>query len=195
MFFDKYTDLVERYRRPLDRRNRGGAGTPYSATTGRTTATSTPRSVPFSPELETLKHSPYDLPVGLSGRETQDVINLGRENIQSSTDIAMEQMREKLGSKGFRAGESGIADTILGGIAKEGQKQLSTFSKETTMNERMRRFQEHFARAKLGLEREGFEYGQERDLLNSLMSMFGMGMQGQQARWQPYWQGLTESYR
>ena len=111
--------------------------TPITKPTETTTskATTPERTVPFSPEFKGLKHSMYDVPIGTSERERTDIFNVGRGQIQTSTDIAMEQMRELLGSRGFRAGESGIADTILGGIAKEGQRTLSQFGKEISIEE------------------------------------------------------------
>jgi len=164
-----------------------------------TASTAAPEAtVPFSPEFKGLKHSMYDVPIGTSERERTDIFNVGRGQIQTSTDIAMEQMREMMGSRGFRAGESGIADTILGGIAKEGQRTLSQFGKEISIEESRRRFQEALARAgfglqekEFGLKEEAFGYGKEMDAIRMLMEMFFGGQGAQQARYEPYWAALV----
>ncbi len=168
------------------------------------TETITPEAtVPFSPEFKGQQHSSYGVgslfstPIGTSERERTDIFNVGRGQIQTSTDVAMEQMRELLGSKGFRAGESGIADTLLGGIAKEGQRTLSQFGKEISIEESRRRFQEALAKAgfglqekEFGLKEEAFGYGKEMEAIQMLMQMFFGGQQAQQARYEPYWQAL-----
>lgn len=173
---------------------------PFSPVTKPTTAGATipEATVPFSPEFKGLKHSMYNIPIGTSERERTDIFNVGRGQIQTSTDVAMEQMRELLGSKGFRAGESGIADTLLGGIAKEGQKTLSQFAKEQTIEESRRRFQEALARGnfellerEFGLKREMFGHGKEMEAIQMLMQMFFGGQQVQQQRYEPYWQALV----
>ena len=171
---------------------------PSPVTKPTTGTTTTPeRTVPFSPEFKGLEHSMYGVPIGTSERERTDIFNVGRGQIQTSTDVAMEQMRELLGSRGFRAGESGIADTILGGIAKEGQKSLSQFGKEISIEETRRRFQEALAKAgfglqekEFGLKEEAFGYGKEMEAIQMLMQMFFGGQQVQQARYEPYWQAL-----
>lgn len=206
MIYDGYENLGQQYER---RRRRGRTSRPYAgfmpvmgtgeATIPTTPTTTTPKAtVPFSPELKGQQHSAYGIPIGLSERERTDIFNVGQGQIQTATDVAMEQMREIMGSRGFRAGESGIADTILGSIAKEGQRTLSQFGKEMSIDEARRRFQEALAKAgfglqerEFGLKEEGFEYGQEMEAIQMLMQMFFGGQQAQQARYEPYWAALV----
>jgi hypothetical protein len=194
-----YTDLLKKYRSTPDMQNK-----PKVATTTTTSQFTTPL-------LEKLKHSPYaapveerkerpasaNIPIGLSERERTNMFNIGRGRIQTATNVAMEQMREKLGARGFRAGESGLADTILGKIATEGQRQLSDYGRQIESEEALRRFAERLEAGKFGLlEKEsglrerGFEYGQEMDAIRMLMALFGMGQQQQATGYAPYWQSI-----
>lgn len=109
----------------------------------------------------------------------------------------MEQMKETLGEKGFRAGDSGLADTILGKIAMKGQSELSEFGRNIEAQESMRRFMEKLSLGKFGLEEkrfglegEKFQYGQGMEAIQMLMNLFGMGQQNQQAAYAPYWESI-----
>lgn len=169
---------------------------------------------PVTPELQGLKHSaeltqpfaqlekPYSagIDVGLSEKERTNIFNVGRGRIQTATNVAMEQMKETLGEKGFRPGDSGLADTILGKIAMKGQEELSGFGRQIESQESVRRFMESLQKGKFGLEEkkfglqeEGFEYQQMMQAIQLLMSMYGMGQQGQATAYAPYWQSI-QSY-
>jgi len=228
----------------------------------------------YSPELEGLKHSfvgrdwdkmpehfnkldsfmdrlgqKTNVPVGSSEQERAGVYNLARRQIQGATKTAMDQMGEKLGARGWKAGDSGIADAILGKIAMEGAEKLGQESSKIAMNEVNNRFSqgmqlegldlaklqaggqmgglmegiqsgrlgmgleslmaggnlEQFAKqhqqsasqfgASHGLAQEKFGYGQEMDAINMLMGYGQYGQQAQQARYDPYYGGLTNMYQ
>ena len=51
--------------------------------------------------------------VGMTGAESAAKYGLARRQIQGATKTAMEQTKSAMGGKGFRAGESGIADTAM----------------------------------------------------------------------------------
>ena len=200
MLFPKYENLIGRYEKyaPIKKRppiTPVNEPTPVQETTPvagvQTTAAA---SVPFSPEISGLKHSIYSLPLGTTTRERQNIYNLGQEQVAGATKTAMEQMREALGSKGFRAGESGMADSILGGIAKQGLAETSKLTREMTAEEARRRFEESITRGQFGLDLEKFGYGKETDAIQMLLSLYGMGLGNQQQRWAPYWQGMIQSY-
>ena len=118
----------------------------------------------YSPELEGLKHSylsqdwnagsPYadlfkgymgDLatpiagPVGMSPEEQQAQANMLRSNIMGSTKGMMDVMSDKMGAAGFRAGESGRADSALASVARGGQQEYSTAMTNMALEEAKRR--------------------------------------------------------
>jgi hypothetical protein len=170
-----------------------------------------PFNQPVTPELEGLKYQPEltqpfaqpeqpysaGIDVGLSEKERTNIFNTGRGRIQTATNVAMEQMKETLGEKGFRPGDSGLADTILGKIAIKGQSELSDWGRQIESQESIRRFMESLSKGKFGLEEqrfglegEKFEYGQAMESIKLLMSLFGMGQQNQQSAYSPYWQSI-----
>lgn len=68
---------------------------------------------------------PPALDIGLTGTETQSLLNQNRLNIQGQNNQAIEQAREQLGRAGLQPGESGIADSALGQIIRSGQSNLA----------------------------------------------------------------------
>ena len=197
-----YSDLMSKYRSvPRTPITDPGVSIPEPATSFQ----------PVTPELQGLKHSPEltkpfaqleksyasDIDVGLSEKERTNIFNVGRGRIQTATNVAMEQMKETLGEKGFRAGDSGLADTILGKIAMKGQTELSEFGRQIESQESIRRFMEKLdlgrfglQEKKFGLEGKKFEYGQGMEAIQLLMSLFGIGQQNQATAYAPYWQSI-----
>ena len=197
-----YSDLMSKYRSvPRTPTTDSGVSIPKPPTPFQ----------PVTPELEGLKHSPElskpfaelekpysaGIDVGLSEKERTNIFNVGRGRIQTATNIAMEQMKETLGEKGFRPGDSGLADTILGKIAMKGQAELSDFGRQIESQESIRRFMESLQKGKFGLEEkrfglegEKFEYGQGMEAIQLLMNLFGMGQQNQATAYAPYWESI-----
>lgn len=168
-----------------------------------TPETTAPGTQPFySPELEKLKHSYLtkdygempeyfgdikgimkrmgertETPVGLSDRERQSIYNLGRKQVQSATKTAMEQMTEKLSGAGFRPGESGIADAILAGIAREGTETLGKYGTDIAISEAKSRFPQAMALEQLNLQK-GLGAGSLTGLLEQIRKgKFGEGLE------------------
>jgi hypothetical protein len=123
---------------------------------------------------------------------------------QRGTDIAAEQLREKMGTNtgGLVApGESGIADTALGSIYRGGASDTATQLGELSRTLPQLNLQRLLAGGQLGqgladvdLSQQGLTYQQQQDALQMLMQMYG-GEQGyQQAAWSPYYQGITSTY-
>jgi len=196
-----YSDLLKKYQSVPQTVTSPGVSIPQPSTPFQ----------PVTPELEGLKHSqeltqpfaqpekPYSagMDVGLSEKERTNIFNVGRGRIQTATNVAMEQMKETLGEKGFRPGDSGLADTILGKIAMKGQEELSGFGRQIEAQESVRRFMESLQKGKFGLEEkrfglegEKFEYGQGMEAIKLLMALFGMGQQNQQSAYAPYWESI-----
>lgn len=69
--------------------------------------------------------TPLDLKAGLTPEQLAAQTNQIRSNIMGGTKAMMGQMENKMGGRGFRAGDSGFADTALAGVAREGQSRLS----------------------------------------------------------------------
>jgi len=122
---------------------------------------------------------------------------------QRGTDIAAEQLREKMGGAtgGLVApGESGLADTALGSIYRGGATDTATQLGELARTLPNLNLSRLLAGGQLGgtladvdLSQQGLTYQQQQDALNMLMQMYG-GEQGyQQAAWSPYYQGITSA--
>jgi len=123
---------------------------------------------------------------------------------QRGTDIAAEQLREKMGGAtgGLVApGESGLADTALGSIYRGGATDTATQVGELARTLPNMNLSRILAAGQLGgevggfdLSQQGLTYQQQQDALNALMQMYG-GEQGyQQAAWSPYYQGINNAY-
>ena len=123
---------------------------------------------------------------------------------QRGTDIAAEQLREKMGGStgGLVApGESGLADTALGSIYRGGATDTANQLGEMARSLPQLNLQRLLAGGQLGgelgnfdLSQQGLTYQQQQDALNMLMQMYG-GEQGyQQAAWSPYYSGINAAY-
>ncbi|MBW1975266.1 MAG: hypothetical protein JRI45_06810 [Deltaproteobacteria bacterium] len=91
--------------------------------------------------------------VGLRGAERQNIYNLARRQIQGGARAEAEQMRTLMGGRGFRAGESGIADTAIQQALRAGTERLGALSGQLAAEEAQRRSQERLQLAGLNLQR------------------------------------------
>ena len=169
---------------------------------------STP-TTPANPALDGMKHTSFqdflgelgqgiNIPTGRSTQELQALYSQMRGQIQGGTATEMEQARTYMGGRGFRTGESGIADRPMAQIARGGQERLAGAAQGVYLDEANRRFAEQSQLAGLNLQRQGMG-GQlglqsEQGAANLLAQIYGIQTQAQQARWQPYWSGLISSY-
>lgn len=96
---------------------------------------------------------PIEAEVGLSDRERQQIYNLGRSQTQGATKAMMGEMSGLMTRRGFRAGESGIADTAIGKIAMQGQQQLGDYARQIAVEEAQNRFAQKAQLAQLNLSR------------------------------------------
>lgn len=85
---------------------------------------------------------PVQIKTGISEIERKRIYGLGRRQAAGAQRASMERMREMMGGKGFRMGESGIADTAMGEMASRGAEQLGGMAQEQALSERQRRFEE-----------------------------------------------------
>lgn len=98
---------------------------------------------------------PLLMKTGLSGRERQGIYNLQRRQTQGATAAAAERMREMMGGRGFRMGESGVADTAVGEILSGGAERMGKFAQEQALTERQLRFKEAALLSGMNLQRMG----------------------------------------
>jgi len=123
---------------------------------------------------------------------------------QRGTNIAAEQLREKMGGAtgGLVApGESGLADTALGSIYRGGATDTATQLGALARTLPQLNLERILAGGQLGgqlastdLAQQGLTYQQQQDALNMLMALYG-GEQGyQQAAWSPYYTGIVNAY-
>lgn len=78
-------------------------------------------------------------PVGLTDVERQGILNQARGNIMGTTQGLMDTSREAMGGRGFRAGESGIADTALAQIGRSGTEQMGQVATNLALSEAQNR--------------------------------------------------------
>jgi len=88
--------------------------------------------------LEELK-KPVEETGALSDAERQRIFNLARNQQVGSQTAQMAGLKEALGSRGFRAGDSGIADTALGNLYRSTQENLAGEAGKIAMDEAARR--------------------------------------------------------
>jgi hypothetical protein len=142
-----------------DSSGRGGAGASLSGTTasGRSTVSGGTAGGVGGATGSWLKklETPITAEIGLSGDERQGIYNLARGQTQGATKTAMEQARSAMGGRGFRGGESGIADSALGQIAQQGQSSLNRFSQDIAHREAANRFSQNMALNQANLSRLG----------------------------------------
>lgn len=85
---------------------------------------------------------PVQIKTGLSELERKRIYGLSRRQATGAQQASMERMREMMGGKGFRMGESGIADTAIGTMGMQGAERLGGMAQEQALSERQRRFDE-----------------------------------------------------
>ena len=92
--------------------------------------------------------------VGMTGAESAAKYGLARRQIQGATKTAMEQTKSAMGGKGFRAGESGIADTAMASIASQGAERLGAAATGQAISEIERTDAQRQQQAALNLQRQ-----------------------------------------
>lgn len=97
--------------------------------------------------------TPVTADIGLSEPERQGIYNLARRQIQSGTNASAAELEGKMGGKGFRAGESGIADTAIGNIYSQGAERLGQVGLQTSIEEAKNRFAQNLALSQLNQNR------------------------------------------
>lgn len=201
----------------------GGTGTATQTAQQQQAAPAAPGS--GSPELAGLKHSSQAPVTGSQTSQVpaylQPLVNaipgltqptgidpavanqVARQN-QMSTNIAANEMREKMaaGTGGLaRPGESGLADTALGGIYRAGAANTARTLGDMSAQLPQLNLQRLLAAGQLGqmvsgedLARQQFGYGQEMDALQMLMNLYGAEQGYQQSAWSPYYTGIVNAY-
>lgn len=172
-----------------------------------TTAPTTPETPTGSGVTTTQAQSPY---AGFLAELAQPIqyqdlsgqrLGLARETIQRGTQTGLQQARRYMGGRGFRGGESGIADTAFQNIIRGGQEQLGTATRQITADEAARaqgyaglNLQRMLGGGQLGLGGEELQFRGEESSLDRMMQMWQSLQGSQQGRWQPYWQGVASGY-
>ena len=182
---------------PLGRPAVGSPYTPIQSTTQ-----------PSNPVLGGMAQSPFqdflgmltkriNIPTGRTTKELQGIYNLGRTQIQGATQAGLGMARGFMGGRGFRGGESGLADTAMGQIIRGGQQNLAGLSAQTSIDEANRRFSEQSTLAQLNLSRllggGQMALGGEQSAMDALLGLYGAQTGAQLSRWQPYWAGVTSA--
>jgi hypothetical protein len=141
---------------------------------------------------------PINIETGLTAPWYQQAFNRMRGQIQTGTKTNLEQMQKYTGGRGFRPGESGMADTLMGGVARQGAERLASGSGELAAHQLERGFGQKLSLEQLNLQRKlggaGLALEGEEGALNRMMQMYGLQTQEELARWQPYWAGISGSY-
>jgi len=200
--FSEASPYEKRQDRAYGRRSGRPVGT--TGTTGTITgkvddprATGTPTGSGISSEMG---KSPYagflkslTEPIGYESRYQQRY-NIARGQIQSGTRTALGQAEEYMGGKGFRGGESGIADTALGRIATGGAERLSRASLEIGESEAARRAEVERLNLQRKISGAGISLTGEEGALNRLMEYYRTKVGAETAQWQPWWSGMASGY-
>ena len=121
----------------------------------------------------------------------QQRFNLARGGIQSATRTALEQAKTYMGGKGFRAGESGIADAPISAIATKGAERLTKAGLEIGESEAARRAE--YDRMELQRKMGGGQLALtgEEGALNRMMEYYKAKLSAETAEWQPWWAGIS----
>ena len=169
----------------------------YSKPGGRpvgTTAKTTPTGSGIAPEMG---QSPYagflkglTEPLQYENRYQQR-FNLARGGIQSATRTALEQAKSYMGGKGFRAGESGIADAPISAIATKGAETLSRAGLEIGESEAAKRAE--YDRMELQRKMGGAQIALsgEEGALDRMMRYYEAKLGAETREWQPWWAGIS----
>ena len=86
-----------------------------------------------------MKQLETPIEAGLSKGDLQTQYNQMRKQIQGGWGAGTEALKGQLGQRGFRVGESGVADTALAGLYGEGARALSTGAENIYLDEAKRR--------------------------------------------------------
>ena len=143
-------------------------------------------------------------PMTMESPEMVALANQLTRTNQRGTDIAAEQLREKMaGATGglVAPGESGLADTALGSIYRGGATDTATQLGKMAQTLPGLNLSRILAGGQLGgtladidLSQQQFGYGQEMDALNYLMNFYGAEQGYQQNAWSPYYSGIVNAY-
>ena len=159
--------------------------------------------------------NPVTAPMTMDPAARQAMLDQATRTSQGATNIAAEQLREKMGGAtgGLVApGESGLADTALASIYRGGASDVAGIAGKLASEEAARapEYAQNLAQLNLSrllaggqlgqgladvdLSQQGLTYQQQQDALQMLMQMYG-GEQGyQQAAWSPYYSGIAGAY-
>ena len=125
---------------------------------------------------------------------SQQRYNIARGQIQSGTRTAMEQAKTYMGGRGFRGGESGIADTALGRIATGGAERLTRATQEIGESESARRQQYEMMNLQRMMGGGQLALTGEEGALNRMMEYYRARLGAETAEYQPWWQGFSQGY-
>ena len=178
----------------------------------------------YSPELENLKksllaqswfRSPYEdlFKQQISTLQNpQAQINTIRSNILGQTKAGLQEAQRLAGSRGFLAGQSGIADRAMQDIIREGQSALGqAIGNITTQNlglinqllpEMAQQASFGMRNATEALQQIGaleqfprqFDFNKLITFLTLLQNLYRGEQQAQLARYSPYWDAMTAIY-
>jgi len=159
----------------------------------------------FNPALSGMNQSPYQgflgaitgalgTRPGMNEEEIQREIQMRKRGIQRDVKLGSEQWKRYMGGKGFRGGESGIADVGYQQLFRAGQERAGQATQEVRSEAAQRRFQEQMQLGGLALGGGQLALTGEEGALNRLMQLYGMRQTGEMGRWQPYWSGMSNLY-
>jgi len=176
-------------------------GRPVGTTGAITGQVTQPGATPTGSGIESeMGQSPYagflqslTRPIGYEDR-SQQRYNIARGQIQSGTRTAMEQAKTYMGGRGFRGGESGIADTALGQIATGGAQRLSQAGLEIGESEAARRQQTEMMNLQRMLGGGQLALTGEEGALNRMMEYYRARLGAETAEYTPWWSGMSSGY-
>jgi len=96
-----------------------------------------------------LKDLEFGGTLGLSGAERSNIYNLARRQQAGQSRASTDNMISAMGGRGFKAGESGIADTAIGKIQGEANERMGALSSELAANEAKLRGEQKSAEGQL----------------------------------------------
>lgn len=141
---------------------------------------------------------PYVAPVpqgtataGMAEADWRNMTNLARRSAQSSWGAGAESLKRDLGGSGFRAGESGIADSALGQYYGQQAESLGQTTSGMAVEEAKNKFMQNLNIDNMNFEKSkwGQEFGASReDQAMADMLRYMELMQGNQAApYASYW--------
>ena len=142
--------------------------------------------------------SPITIESGLNAPWYQQAFNRMRGNIQTGTKTNLAQMNKYTGGKGFRPGESGMADTLMAGVARQGSERLAGAASGLAEFQTKEGFDQRLSVENLNLQRRlgagGLAMRGEESAMDRLQREQELRVQEELARWQPYWSQVGSSY-